>query len=87
MVEIIKSIITTDLGIAGLCVSGLLAVMVCMVFFNGRRDSGFRKEMRSVYDEHRQERKSWKEDSNKQNDLTREVIGKLETTIKEIVKG
>ena len=76
--DLAKSILTTDLGLAGLALSGMLLLIISRDILQSRRE-------RTMRQDHKEERDSWREQSKNENELNRAVIEKLEGTIREVL--
>ena len=71
-------VLTTDLGIAGLCVSGLLGLIIFL-------SKGVLREFRMMREQHSSERKEWRVASRMDSELTRKVLKDIDETIKQVL--
>ena len=71
---------TTELGIAGLCVSGLVTLLWYVIRSHNQREdkrsTEFVSSIKEINDNHRQERGEWRESTN-------EVLRELKDTIRD----
>jgi heme exporter protein D len=72
-------ILTTELGIAGLCVTGLLGLIVFL-------SKSVLKEFKLMREQHSTERREWRIASQMESELTRKVLRDIDSTIKHLLK-
>jgi len=76
---------TTELGLAGLVVSGVMSLMTYVIYSANKKESSriesFQSTMNEFYNMHRQERDEWRRDIDRRDESWRQEISRRDREI------
>lgn len=81
----LSNFFTTELGLAGLVVSGLMSLMAYVIYSGNKKESSrvdsFQRAMGEFHSMHKEEREEWRRDADRRDDSWRNEITRRDREI------